>query len=187
MSTKGNGGHSKSDGECHASGRVGKQSTVADVLIVGGGIAGSTLAILLARQGLAVELFEQGRFPKENVCGEGLMHAGVAVLERMGLADIVGGASLLWSALPPQESNRRRPLSGNPGHALCRLRTAPQAHRPSSLSSASGDGRRRCPHRHSTTRELATVLHCSLMDTSLSPVDDDQLTNSLHASDTSRD
>jgi 2-polyprenyl-6-methoxyphenol hydroxylase-like FAD-dependent oxidoreductase len=65
---------------------------MADVLIVGGGIAGSTLAILLARQGLTVELFEQGRFPKEKPCGEGLMPAGVAVLERMGLADIVGGA-----------------------------------------------------------------------------------------------
>jgi 2-polyprenyl-6-methoxyphenol hydroxylase-like FAD-dependent oxidoreductase len=64
---------------------------MADVLIVGGGIAGSTLAILLARQGLTVELFEQDQFPKEKPCGEGLMPAGVAVLERMGLAETVGG------------------------------------------------------------------------------------------------
>jgi hypothetical protein len=35
-----------------------------------------------------------------------------------------------------------------------------------------------------TTRELATVLYCSLMDASLSPVDDNQLTNSLQCSDT---
>jgi|HubBroStandDraft_6_1064221.scaffolds.fasta_scaffold49149_3 flavin-dependent dehydrogenase len=64
---------------------------MADVLIVGGGIAGSTLAILLGRQGFTVEIFEQGRFPKEKPCGEGLMPAGVAVLRRAGLAEAVGG------------------------------------------------------------------------------------------------
>lgn len=62
-----------------------------DVLIVGGGPAGSSLAILLGRQGISVELFERSRFPKEKPCGEGLMPAGVAVLERMGLAGMVGG------------------------------------------------------------------------------------------------
>jgi menaquinone-9 beta-reductase len=62
-----------------------------DVLIVGGGIAGATLAILLGRQGLTVELFEQKRFPKEKPCGEGLMPAGLAVLQRMNLVDAVGG------------------------------------------------------------------------------------------------
>jgi flavin-dependent dehydrogenase len=64
---------------------------MSDVLIVGGGIAGSTLAILLGRQGFTLELFEQGQFPKEKPCGEGLMPAGVAVLQRMGLAEAVGG------------------------------------------------------------------------------------------------
>ena len=58
-----------------------------DVLIAGGGIAGSALAILLRRAGLSVELFERGHFPREKACGEGLMPAGVAVLERLGLAD----------------------------------------------------------------------------------------------------
>lgn len=65
---------------------------MADVLIAGGGIAGSALAILLGRQGLTVELFERGRFPKEKPCGEGLMPAGVAVLQRLGLAEAVSGA-----------------------------------------------------------------------------------------------
>jgi flavin-dependent dehydrogenase len=63
-----------------------------DVVIAGGGIAGSALAIMLGRQGLTVELFESGQFPKEKPCGEGLMPAGVAVLERLGLAEEVGGA-----------------------------------------------------------------------------------------------
>lgn len=63
-----------------------------DVLIAGGGIAGSALAIMLGRAGLAVELFEQGRFPREKACGEGLMPGGVGVLARLGLAEAVGGA-----------------------------------------------------------------------------------------------
>jgi len=65
---------------------------VTDVLIAGGGIAGSALAILLGRQGLGVELFERARFPREKPCGEGLMPAGVGVLQRLGLAEAVGGA-----------------------------------------------------------------------------------------------
>lgn len=71
--------------------RKGKKSMV-DVLIAGGGIAGSALAILLGRRGLIVELFERARFPREKPCGEGLMPAGVAVLDRLGLAEAVGGA-----------------------------------------------------------------------------------------------
>ncbi len=65
---------------------------MADILIAGAGIAGSTLALMLGRAGLAVELFERGTFPREKPCGEGLMPAGVGVLERHGLADAVGGA-----------------------------------------------------------------------------------------------
>ena len=69
-----------------------KNEQMTDVIIVGGGVAGSTLAILLGRQGFRVELFEQRRLPKEKPCGEGLMPAGVAVLQRMGLVHAVGGA-----------------------------------------------------------------------------------------------
>jgi flavin-dependent dehydrogenase len=61
------------------------------VLICGGGIAGSALAILLGRQGIEVELFERRAFPHEKPCGEGLMPAGVSVVERMGLAEVIGG------------------------------------------------------------------------------------------------
>jgi menaquinone-9 beta-reductase len=64
---------------------------VVDVLIAGGGVAGSTLAILLGRGGFSVELLERGHFPREKPCGEGLMPAGVAVLERLRLAEAVGG------------------------------------------------------------------------------------------------
>jgi len=67
---------------------------VADVAISGGGIAGATLAILLGRAGLRVELFDAQVFPRDKPCGEGLMPAGVDVLRRLGLADAVGGRTL---------------------------------------------------------------------------------------------
>jgi flavin-dependent dehydrogenase len=66
-----------------------------DVLICGGGVAGSALAIFLGRAGLSVELFERDVFPREKPCGEGLMPAGVAVLERLGLAEVARGAPFL--------------------------------------------------------------------------------------------
>jgi 2-polyprenyl-6-methoxyphenol hydroxylase-like FAD-dependent oxidoreductase len=67
---------------------------MADVLIAGAGPAGATLAIALGRAGLAVELYDARRFPRDKPCGEGIMPAGVAVLERLGLRAAVGGRTL---------------------------------------------------------------------------------------------
>jgi 2-polyprenyl-6-methoxyphenol hydroxylase-like FAD-dependent oxidoreductase len=67
---------------------------VVDVVIAGAGPAGATLAILLGRAGLSVELYDAHRFPRDKPCGEGIMPAGVAVLERLGLRDAVGGQPL---------------------------------------------------------------------------------------------
>ncbi|MGB0849852.1 MAG: NAD(P)/FAD-dependent oxidoreductase [Bacteroidia bacterium] len=41
-----------------------------DVAIIGAGIAGSTLAILLAKEGKSVVVFEKNKLPKHKVCGE---------------------------------------------------------------------------------------------------------------------
>ena len=74
------------DSSSSSNGLHGASHTVMrDVLIAGGGLAGSALAIQLGRLGVSVELFECGRFPKEKPCGEGLMPSGVATLERLGL------------------------------------------------------------------------------------------------------
>ena len=67
---------------------------MADVVIAGGGPAGATLAVLLGRAGLIVELYEAKTFPREKPCGEGIMPAGVAVLNRLGLRGAVGGRPL---------------------------------------------------------------------------------------------
>jgi flavin-dependent dehydrogenase len=61
------------------------------VLIAGGSVAGASLAIQLGRLGIEVALYDRAVFPREKPCGEGLMPAGVAVLERLGLAEAVGG------------------------------------------------------------------------------------------------
>jgi flavin-dependent dehydrogenase len=68
---------------------------VTDVLIAGGSIAGSSLAIGLGRRGLSVEVFERAQFPREKPCGEGLMPAGVAALDRLGIPIESDGAGFL--------------------------------------------------------------------------------------------
>ena len=62
-----------------------------DVIVVGGGVAGASLAAWLGRRGCSVELFEAQTFPRDKPCGEGIMPAGVAALRRLGLPDGAGG------------------------------------------------------------------------------------------------
>src|SRR5919108_144834 len=57
----------------------------AEVAIVGGGPAGSVLAILLGRSGVRTLLLDRARFPRDKPCGEGLMPAGVEALDEIGV------------------------------------------------------------------------------------------------------
>jgi len=59
------------------------------VVIVGAGPAGATLALLLVRRGVAVKLIEASRNFRRVFRGEGLMPSGVDALAQMGLLPIL--------------------------------------------------------------------------------------------------
>ncbi len=66
--------------------------TDADVVVVGGRVAGASTALLLARAGLRVVLLDRGRRGSDTVSTHGLMRSGVLQLTRWGLLDQVVAA-----------------------------------------------------------------------------------------------
>lgn len=56
-----------------------------DVIIVGGGPAGSIAALLLARAGVNVRLFERGHLPRRKLCGDTINPGARAILGELGL------------------------------------------------------------------------------------------------------
>jgi 2-polyprenyl-6-methoxyphenol hydroxylase-like FAD-dependent oxidoreductase len=62
---------------------------MSQVVIIGAGPTGLTLAMLFAKQGIAVKLIEASRNFRRTNRGEALMPSGLKAIEQIGLADLV--------------------------------------------------------------------------------------------------
>jgi len=66
-----------------------------DVVIIGGGLAGSSCALELRLKGIDAVAFERDRFPRDKVCGAFLSPSALQYLEELGLIDDVKNAGAM--------------------------------------------------------------------------------------------
>src|SRR5690349_14461398 len=71
---------------CMLSGQNIPGADTSDVVVIGGGPAGSTVSTLLAQQGYRVQLFEREHFPRFHI-GESLIPETYWVLKRLNMLD----------------------------------------------------------------------------------------------------
>ena len=58
-----------------------------DALVIGGGPAGATTALMLAKTGWSVAVIEKKSFPRRKVCGEFISATSLPLLRELGVAD----------------------------------------------------------------------------------------------------
>ena len=79
-----------------------------DVLVIGGGPAGSTAATLLARQGHSVLLLDKDRHPRFHI-GESLLPANLSLFEQLGVADEICAIGIIKHTVLPSR-RKKAPL-----------------------------------------------------------------------------
>lgn len=87
-----------------------------EVIIVGGGLAGLTAAIALAKAGKTVLVFEPNQYPHHKVCGEYVSNEVLPYLESLGVALHKAGAVSITdfqiSAVDGRLAQVKLPLGG---------------------------------------------------------------------------
>ena len=68
------------------------QNHSADIIIIGGGLAGLVSAIHLSKAGLQVTLIEKNEYPKHKVCGEYISNEVLPYLQQLGADPMTTGA-----------------------------------------------------------------------------------------------
>jgi menaquinone-9 beta-reductase len=90
-----------------------------DVLVIGGGPAGASAAIVAARGGRTVVVVDKATFPRDKCCGDGLTSGALRRLDALGLNPSTI-PSWQWVDDVELSSNRRTvrsfPLPKGPGH-----------------------------------------------------------------------
>lgn len=86
------------------------QENVRDVIIIGAGPAGLTAAAHLAARGRDVLLLDRSAFPREKVCGGGLVADSIGCLQRLGLDERVRQQARVVDALNVRSRS---------GHEVC--------------------------------------------------------------------
>src|ERR1700733_7113606 len=77
-----------------------------DVVVIGGGAAGSTAAILLARQGYKVIALEKAYHPRFHI-GESLLPMNLPIFERLGVLENVRALGVRKLGADFQANNER--------------------------------------------------------------------------------
>ena len=107
------------------------------VLIIGGGVAGSTCAIALARRGVSVRVVEKAVFPRRKACGCCLGPSGLNTLERLGVCARVSQKGVMIRRWVGSFDGKTVELTLPDGLAVCRTELDTLL-----LSQASRDGAR---------------------------------------------